>query len=98
MHERQALAAATRALPDTIAAWMRRALEAGEYRIAPWAYETDVAVCPVVAAAMCAGVWEDDGAIAAGHPAWGTPDGPSDEVEEFAAWFDLCSEIHGVTS
>lgn len=36
------------------------------------------------------------GAIAGGHPSWGTPEAPSAAVEDFAAYFDLCSAEEGL--
>jgi hypothetical protein len=30
------------------------------------------------------------------HPAWGTPEEPSPEVEEFAAGFYICAEEQGL--
>lgn len=82
-------------LPEEIRAWLGVALANGRHRIGAFSYANDLAVCPIAAAAREAGVWNGDH-IAPGNAAWGTPDGPSPEVEEFAAWFDLCCEDHGL--
>src|SRR4051794_31961758 len=71
MYEQEALGAAARALPGVIASWMQIALEDRKYRIGPYAYETDLTVCPIVAAAKVAGIWHE-GVLVEGHPAWGT--------------------------
>ncbi|MDQ3690831.1 MAG: hypothetical protein M3406_12525 [Chloroflexota bacterium] len=84
-------------LPEDIPGWLRVALADGRYRIDAFSYANDLTVCPIVAAAHEAGVWDSD-RIAPGNAAWGTPDGPSPEVEEFASWFDLCCEDNGVTA
>jgi hypothetical protein len=52
-------------------------------------------VCPVAAAAKLAGAW-GAGGLNPGWEHWGDPDDPSFQVEEFAAYFDLCSEDQGV--
>jgi len=85
------LIAAVRALPADIAAPLRVALEQGEFRIGAFSYETELAVCPIAAAAKVAGVWHG-GCPQLSGPPWGTEDCPSPEVEEFAAWFDICAE------
>jgi hypothetical protein len=97
MHQREELLLALRHLPDDVRAWMRIAIASGRHRIAPFSYANDLTVCPIAASAREAGIWAGDH-IPPGHPAWGTPDGPSLEVEDFAAWFDLCCERHGVAS
>jgi hypothetical protein len=85
-------------LDADVALWMIRALDSGWFRIAPGTYEQagpGAAVCPIVAAATMAGVWRD-GQLLPGNPAWGSADRPSTAVEDFAAYFDLCSEACGV--
>lgn len=67
----------------------------GDYNIGAGTWQSELAVCPLAAGALWAGVWED-GAITDGAPDWGTPDGPSAEVEEFAAWFDICADDDGL--
>jgi hypothetical protein len=89
---------AVRRLPSDVAMWMSRAFRSGWFRMAAGAYEGGgggESVCPITAAARMAGAWLDGG-IADGHEAWGTPDGPSPEVEDFAAYFDLCAEEAGL--
>jgi hypothetical protein len=79
--------------PD-VGRWMIRALNSDWFRIGPGAYEhggPGGAVCPIVAAATLAGIW-NDGQLLPGNPVWGTPERPANEVEDFAAYFDLCAE------
>lgn len=95
MGERENLLLAIEHLPDEIRVRLSVALATGRQRIGAFSYANDLAVCPIVAAAREAGVWTGDH-IAPRNPAWGTPDGPSPEVEEFAASFDLCWEDHGL--
>jgi hypothetical protein len=87
-----------RRLPDDLGVWMSRAVRSGWFSLAAGVYENGGpggAVCPIAAAATIAGAWVD-GAIAEGHEAWGTPEEPSPEVEDFAAYFDLCAEEAGL--
>lgn len=90
------LRTATEDLPPTIRVWLSRALRSGWYAMGPGTYEDGRSnrVCPIVAAAKMAGVWGERG-VRADHPTWGTIDGPSSVVEEFAAYFDLCAEEIG---
>jgi hypothetical protein len=90
------LRTATEGLPSTIRVWLSRAVRSGWHQIGPGAYEDGSSnrVCPIVAAAKMASVWGERG-LRAGHSTWGTPDGPSPAVEEFAASFDLCAEEIG---
>ena len=97
MDEREELLLALYRLPADIRTWLRAAIGLRAHRIAPFSYANDLTVCPIVAAAQEAGVWMGDH-VAPGHAAWGTPEGPSLEVEDFAAWFDLACEHHGVAS
>lgn len=97
MHERENLLLAIHHLPRDIRRWLAVALISSRQRIGAFSYANDLAVCPIVAAAKAAGVWNGDH-VAPGNPVWGTPDGPSSEVEEFAAWFDLCCEDNGLTA
>lgn len=97
MHERESLLLAIRQLPDDIRCWLAVALISGRERIGAFSYANDLTVCPIVAGAKAAGIWDGDH-IAPGNPSWGTPDRPSPEVEEFAAWFDLCCEETGLTA
>lgn len=92
------LRAAIRLLPGDLALWMYRALRSGWFSIEAGAYQDGGpggAVCPIAAAATMAGAWVEGG-IAEGHEAWGTPEAPSPEVENFAAYFDLCAEEIGL--
>lgn len=95
MDEQENLRRAAEQLPREIRAWLRIALQSGRHQIGAFSYASELAVCPVVAAAQEAGVWDVDHVVA-GRPAWGTPEGPSDEVEEFGAWFDLAAEAVGL--
>lgn len=96
MNELRALAKATSRLAAPIRLYLALALNSDCFRLGPKSYESDLTVCPIAAAAKLAGVWENQ-AIATGHPEWGTPEAPSAEVEDFAAWFDICCEEHGLT-
>ena len=87
----------TRRLPGDLRLWMSRALDSGWFDIGPGDYDggADGTVCPIAAAAKLAGAWED-GAMAPGWDSWGTPDGPSELVEDFAAYFDLHAAEIGI--
>jgi hypothetical protein len=74
---------------------MKIALDSGRFRIGAMSYETELAVCPIAAAAKTAGVWVE-GSPRAGGPTWGTEGGPSHEVEDFVAWFDIVAEHTGL--
>lgn len=85
--------------PD-IGRWMIRALDSDRFRVEPGAYEhggPGGTVCPIVAAATMAGAWRD-GQLQPGNPLWGAPDRPANEVEEFAAYFDLCAQDSGTVT
>ena len=82
--------------PD-VSLWVIRAMDSDWFRIEPGAYDhrgPGGAVCPIVAAATLAGSW-NDGQLLQGNPMWGTPERPTNEVEDFAAYFDLCAEELG---
>lgn len=84
-------------LDTEVARWVIRALDSDWFRIEPGAYEhggPGGAVCPIVAAATMAGVWRN-GQLLPGNPGWGSPERPANEVEDFAAYFDLCAEECG---
>lgn len=85
---------ATLDLPSGVGCWVSRALKSGWFRVEPGDYENGGpggAVCPIVAAATMAGLWSN-GELLPGNPAWGSPSGPTAEIEDFAAYFDLCAE------
>lgn len=87
-----------RRLPSDVAVWASRAIRSGWFSLAAGTYENGGpggSVCPIAAAATMAGAWSN-GAITEGHEAWGTPEGPSLEVEDFAAYFDLCAADAGL--
>jgi hypothetical protein len=88
---------AVRALPADLRRWMAVALRQRKFAICSgqWQGSDDESMCPVAAAADLAGAWGSDG-IAPGWAAWGGPDGPSEAVEDFAAWFDLLSGETGL--
>lgn len=84
-------------LDTDVARWVIRALDSDWFRIEPGAYEhggPGGTVCPIVAAATLAGIWTD-GQLLPGNQVWGTPERPANEVEDFAAYFDLCAEHSG---
>jgi hypothetical protein len=84
-------------LDPNVARWVIHAVDSGWFRIEPGAYEhggPGGAVCPIIAAATIAGIWRD-GRLLPGNPVWGTPERPANEVEDFAAYFDLCAEHSG---
>lgn len=91
----QALARATARLPGEVAGPMIAALEEGSFRIGAGRFESELAVCPIVAAAKLIGIWVK-GTPAAGGPAWGTEEAMSIAVEDFVGWFDLCAEESGL--
>jgi hypothetical protein len=96
----EGLQGATLALPPVVRRWIGRAIDSGWHRIEPGAYDDGGpggSVCPFVAAAMMAGVWSD-GRVVAGHPGWGGPSGPTPEIEDFAAYFDLCAKQVGTVA
>src|SRR4051794_20863537 len=74
MDERENLLLAIDHLPEEIRVWLGVALATGRQTVGALSYANDVAVCPIVAAALEAGVWNGDH-IAAGNLVWGTPDG-----------------------
>lgn len=89
---------ATLRLPRGPALWVRRALKSGWFVIEPGDYEgSGGEKCPAIAGATMAGVWHD-GRLLAGHPEWGSPNSPSPELEDFAAYFDLCAEELGTAA
>lgn len=90
---------ATSALPPSVRRWIGRAIDSGWFRIERGAYDgggPGGSVCPFVAAAIMASVWSD-GRVLPGNPDWGAPLGPTPEVEDFAAYFDLCAEWTGTS-
>ena len=91
-HLRQAI----QNLPPGVALWISRAIRSDWFQLAPGAYadEGSGAVCPIAAAALMAGVWGDSGLLP-DRPEWGSVRGPSAQVEDFAAYFDLCAEELG---
>jgi hypothetical protein len=95
MTEADHLLAALDALPESIRGPLATALVSRDFAIGAWSWESELAVCPIAAAAITAGVWKDD-ALVTGASEWGTPDGPSEVVADFAAWFDLCAEEYGL--
>lgn len=91
------LRGAALSLDTEVARWVIRALDSDWFRIEPGAYEhggPGGAVCPIVAAATMAGIWRN-GQLLPGNPVWGSPECPANEVEDFAAYFDLCAEESG---
>jgi hypothetical protein len=93
---RDELRGATLALSPTIRLWMGRALRSGWFHFCSGTYSAADFACPFAAAAQMAGVWVGDGIREGLESEWGPADEPSDEVEEFAAWFDLCTEECGI--
>ncbi|MBK5233602.1 MAG: hypothetical protein JJE13_11560 [Thermoleophilia bacterium] len=83
-------------MPPGPKVWISRALRSGWFHIEPGHYDGRPrgGVCPVTAGAILAGIWAD-GRLKPGFPEWGTEDEPNSEVEDFAAYFDLCSEELG---
>lgn len=84
-------------LDQSVKRWLRRALDSGWYPLGAGSYDGGPggALCPIAAAATMAGIWFDGG-VREGNPEWGSPDAPSPAVEDFAAYFDLCSEANGL--
>ena len=82
-------------LPDPVRRAMLLALRSGWYVIEAGGYESDTAVCPLVAAAKIAGVWRD-GHAADGGPDWGGETAPSEPAFTFAVGFDLYAEEVGI--
>jgi hypothetical protein len=89
------LAQATMSLPDEIASAMIIALETRPFRVGAGMFESELAVCPIAAAAKTVGVWAD-GAPSPEGAAWGSEEEMSSEVEDFVGWFDLCAEESGL--
>jgi len=87
---------AASALPPGVRRWIGRAIDSGSFPVEAGIYDGGPggSVCPFVAGAMMAGVWSD-GRVLAGNPEWGAPSGPTPEIEDFAAYFDLCAEDSG---
>ena len=70
-------------------------MRSGWFELGSGAYDGGGRRCPIAAGAHLAGVWEEDG-VKSGNEEWGTPNGPSSAVEEFAAYFDICAETVGL--
>ncbi|MCB0857455.1 MAG: hypothetical protein KDB57_04965 [Solirubrobacterales bacterium] len=87
---------ATRNLPPRPKVWIYRALRSGWFDIEAGVYDSrpNGGVCPVAAGAILAGIWAD-GRLMEGFPDWGTDLAPNEEVEDFAAYFDLCADELG---
>jgi hypothetical protein len=83
---------ATHNLPKGPKSWISRALRSGWFKITSGTYDggPERGVCPVAAGAILAGIWEN-GRPKPGNPEWGTENEPSLEIEDFAAYFDLCA-------
>lgn len=82
-------------LPRGPARWIRRALTSGWFPIQAGAYQgPGSSMCPAAAGAAMAGLWRG-GRLRPGHPEWGSQEGPSGPIEDFAAYFDLCVEEIG---
>lgn len=83
-------------LPSGPKVWIDRALRSGWFKITSGTYDggPEGGVCPVAAGAILAGIWEN-GRPKLGHPEWGTEEEPSPEIEDFAAYFDLCASQIG---
>jgi hypothetical protein len=96
----RALRRATTALPGSVRSFIGLAIDSDWFRIEPGAYDVggpSGGVCPFVAGAVMAGVWWN-GAVLAGNAEWGGPDGPTPEIEDFAAYFDLCCDELGTAA
>jgi hypothetical protein len=89
------LAAAVSNLDDEVKHWMGVALTSGRHKLGATRWETELARCPIAAAAAEAGIWHEQG-IDAAHTAWSQGEGPNLAIEEFAACFDLACEDHGL--
>lgn len=86
------LVRATRGLPTVVRMALSQTLRSGSFEYTAGSYDNGGGGrCPIAAAAAMAGVWSGRG-VAAGNPQWGTEDSPSEAVEAFAAYFDLCAE------
>jgi hypothetical protein len=94
MNHVEELLSAVRALPDSLAHQMASALDEGTTVIGAGSYETELARCPFAAAAARVGRWGPEGYT--GNDEWGTPDGPSEAVEEFVVHFDWYAEEIGL--
>jgi hypothetical protein len=94
MNARGTLRIAVRNLPPVVQYWIGAALRSGRYRIGYLRYETDLTVCPVVAGAKMAGIW-NAGGVLPGNEEWGTSEGPAKRVWEFVVAFDACADKHG---
>jgi len=86
---------ATAALPLPVASHMLEALDSGRHRIGAFTFESQLAVCPVAAAAIEAGLWAD-GQVELPTPHWGGPDSPSETIMDFAGSFDWCALEHNL--
>jgi len=87
---------ATCRLPQVVRTWLARALSSDWLEMCSGHYESPAgSFCPIAAAARMAGVWRAQG-ISAGNAEWGDSGGPSPQVEEFVAYFDLTAEELGL--
>ena len=87
---------ATQNMPPATKVWISRALRSGWFDIEPGDYDGRPrgGVCPYTAGAILAGAWAD-GRPKPGYPDWGPENEPCSEVEDFAAYFDLCADELG---
>ncbi|OAI38501.1 hypothetical protein AYO39_01025 [Actinobacteria bacterium SCGC AG-212-D09] len=95
MNESTELRGATEQLPSSVARWVRAALLSDRYTFGYRRFETDLYVCPIVAAAKHAGIWHNGGVLP-GHPEWGSPDEPSPQIWVVVQAFDWYAESCGL--
>ena len=83
-------------LPEVLAEAMLAGLQEPGVTIGAWAYETELAMCPIAAAVRHAEKSGD--ANTDWDPAWGTQDDFRHCVLDFVDAFDSCAELVGLES
>ena len=81
-------------LPDVLSGAMLAGIQEPGVTIGAWAYETDLAMCPIAAAVRYAE--KAGGTDTDWDPAWGTRDEYRLRVLDFVEAFDACAELVGL--
>jgi hypothetical protein len=81
-------------LPDVLSGAMLAGIQKSGVTIGAWAYETDLAICPIAAAVRYAETVGDTDMD--WDPAWGTRDEFRLRVLDFVEAFDACAELVGL--
>ena len=97
MNAMSSLVRDTLRLPPPVRRAMRFAVRSGWFEIEAGVWESETAVCPIVAAGKVAGYWRGRH-LADGGPEWGDQERPSPALMAFAVSFDVCAEEIGTAA